>query len=121
MPWRDLYGNRPGQLIESHDDASRAVPPSVRQRGLRTYSRHREHVLDRDKYICQICWLPADPSAKQTDDRYPTIDHILSVAFGGDDEPDNLRTAHLWCNVMVGDAGLVNDELVRTGTRKRFS
>jgi hypothetical protein len=97
-----------------------SVPPSARKRGARTHQKHREVVLERDEYMCQICFLPTDADARVQDDRYPTLDHILSVALGGDDEPDNLRTAHRWCNIMVGDAGLVNDELVRDAAQRKF-
>jgi 5-methylcytosine-specific restriction endonuclease McrA len=93
-------------------------PPSARNRRT-THQKHRLLVLERDEYICQICFRPTDPDARPQDDRYPTLDHILS-ARDGDDEPDNLRTAHRWCNTMLGDAGLVNDELVRAAAQQKF-
>jgi hypothetical protein len=95
-------------------------PPSARNRRT-THQKHRTVVLERDEYICQICFLPTDPRAGVQDDRYPTLDHIWSVALGGDDEPDNLRTAHRWCNTMIGDDGLVNDEVVREAAQRKFT
>lgn len=98
-----------------------SVPPSRRKRQGRTYRKHRQLVLERDKYICQICWIPTDPDARPLDDRYPTLDHISSLGFyGGDDEPGNLRTAHRWCNLMLGDDGYSREELVRASAQSRF-
>jgi hypothetical protein len=95
-------------------------PPSARNRRT-THQKYRLVVLERDEYMCQICFRPTDPGARIQDDRYPTLDHILSVALGGDDDLDNLRTAHRWCNIMVGDEGLVNDECVRDAAQRKFS
>lgn len=98
-----------------------SVPPSARRRSGSRHSKHRKFVLDRDGYVCQICGLPTDPEARPSDDRYPTLDHISSIAFyGGDDEPDNLRTAHRWCNIMLGDDGFSREKLVRESAVIRF-
>lgn len=99
------------------------IPPSVRKRrNGRTYSKHRRSVFERDNYTCQVCLLPTDPDGKPSDDRYPTLDHIFSVALGGDDDPGNLRTAHRWCNLALSsEGGLVYDDLVREAARRRFS
>lgn len=96
--------------------------PSRRKRQKRTYRKHRQFVLDRDKYICQVCKLPTDPEARPLDDRYPTLDHISSIGFyGGDDEPENLRTAHRWCNLMLGEDGFASEELVRDAAQIKFT
>ncbi|WP_420713969.1 HNH endonuclease [Arthrobacter sp. H14-L1] len=98
-----------------------SVPPSARKRGTGRHTKHRQFVLDRDRYVCQICGLPTDPQARPSDDLYPTLDHISSIAlYGGDDEPDNLRTAHRWCNSMLGDDGFSREELVRESALVRF-
>jgi hypothetical protein len=98
-----------------------AVPPSARKRQGRTYTKHKKPVFERDDYVCQICQLPTDPGARPSDDRYPTLDHIWPIALGGDDEPDNLRTAHRWCNITLSNGGLGYDDLIREGAHKRFS
>lgn len=99
------------------------IPPSARKRRKgRTYSKHRQLVFERDNYTCQVCLLPTDPDGRPSDDRYPTLDHIFSVALGGEDDPDNLRTAHRWCNLALSsEGGLVYDEWVREEARRRFS
>jgi 5-methylcytosine-specific restriction endonuclease McrA len=99
-----------------------SVPPSVRKRGVSRHSKHRRFVLDRDGYVCQICGLPTDPEARPSDDRYPTLDHIASIALcGRDDEPDNLRTAHRWCNIVLSDGSYLNEDLVRTSALIKFT
>lgn len=99
-----------------------SVSPSMRRRQKRRYSKHRIFVLKRDAYVCQVCGLATDPAARPSDDKYPTLDHISSIAiYGGDDEPENLRTAHRWCNSMLGDDGFLREEAVRDAARARFS
>lgn len=89
------------------------VPPSARKRGSRRHGKHRTFVLERDNYVCQICGLPTDPDARHSDDRYPTLDHIASIGkFGRDDDPENLRTAHRWCNIMLGHGQYGDGETV---------
>lgn len=99
-----------------------SVPPSARKRGSSSgHSKHRRSVLERDNYVCQICGLPTDPNARPSDDRYPTLDHIASIAtFGRDDDPENLRTAHRWCNIMLGDGQYADAETVGAAARTRF-
>ncbi|MFJ6155762.1 HNH endonuclease [Pseudarthrobacter sp. NPDC092184] len=102
---------------------TQSVPPSARKRNKgRTYSKHRQLVFERDNFTCQVCLLPTDPGARPTDDQYPTLDHIFSLALGGDDDPDNLRTAHRWCNLALSsEGGLVYDQQVREAALRRFS
>lgn len=98
-----------------------SVPPSRRKRGVSGHSKHRKFVLDRDGYVCQICGLPTDPEARPSDDRYPTLDHISAIAWNGrDDDPENLRTAHRWCNIVLGDGNYVDEELVRASAHLKF-
>lgn len=98
------------------------VPPSARRRRAASrHSKHRKFVLTRDNYVCQICGLPTDPGARPNDDRYPTLDHISSIAaYGGGDEPENLRTAHRWCNTMLGDDGFGHEEQVCAVAQEKF-
>ncbi|WIB65383.1 HNH endonuclease [Curtobacterium sp. MCBD17_040] len=74
----------------------RTVPKAKRRAGLAR--ARRAAVLKRDGYICQICFLPTDPQARFIDDLHPEVDHRSQVQDGGDDDIDNLRTAHRWCN-----------------------
>lgn len=62
-------------------------------------------VHERDGWLCQLCGELTEPDSDQKTPWYPTLDHIVAVSLGGTDEPDNLRTAHRWCNGVRG----VND------------
>lgn len=83
------------------------------------HGRHRQAVLERDNYVCQICGLPTDSTVSPADDRYPTLDHIVRVVDGGDDEIDNLRNAHKWCNTTIS-ATAYGEDWVRQRARAKF-
>lgn len=58
----------------------------------RRHQKHRQKVMAKHKGICHLCEGPyAD-----------TIDHVVPVALGGSDHPDNLRPAHTSCNSSKG-------------------
>lgn len=50
-----------------------------------------QEIYDRDNGICQLCLMPVTGSR-------PSIDHILPIALGGNDTPENVQLAHLSCN-----------------------
>lgn len=74
-----------------------------------TQSR-RHRLYERDDYICQICHEPTDPDASHLSDWYPSLDHIVPRSKGGTHEDDNLRTAHRYCNAVLGDGTYYTDE-----------
>jgi len=53
--------------------------------------RLRYEILRRDSYTCRYCGAKAP-------DTTITIDHVIPVALGGQDEPSNLVTACTSCN-----------------------
>lgn len=58
----------------------------------RKHQKHRESIMRKYKSICHLCEEPfAD-----------AIDHVVPVALGGSDHPDNLRPAHTTCNSRKG-------------------
>lgn len=57
----------------------------------------RNHLIVKDGNICQLCKKPFE-SMKDV-----TIDHIIPVSKGGDDELDNLQLAHQPCNQDKND------------------
>lgn len=65
----------------------------------------RRQVYERDNWICQLCMDPVDPAAHTHSDWYPSLDHIApqSSTTVPDHSPENLRTAHRWCNAIRGD------------------
>ena len=67
--------------------------------------RDRESIYERDGHVCQLCFEPVDRFAHYLDDWSPTLDHIepQSSSLLPDHSPENLRTAHRWCNSVRGD------------------
>lgn len=58
---------------------------------------HRQRVMERDHYICQICHKPG--KTHHGPDKQPWhIDHILAYSHGGPTTIDNLRLACATCN-----------------------
>lgn len=68
-------------------------------------------LIDRDGGICQICGDPVDQSDGWYDEdcrfhigcNYPTVDHIIPLAKGGDNTWGNVQLAHLRCNSAKRD------------------
>lgn len=78
----------------------RAVPPPERRMSLR-------QLCERDGWRCHLCRRIVKPDIKWPDSKSATFDHLIPVADGGTDEPDNLRLAHLGCNSSRGTGGEV--------------
>jgi 5-methylcytosine-specific restriction endonuclease McrA len=72
--------------------------PSTRQRGSPTKATRAE-VYARDGWICKLCGGPI------TNDEWwtrPSLDHIVPASLGGAHTAENLRMAHMGCNVSRG-------------------
>lgn len=91
------------------------APDGVAPRCLKC-SRRRPHIpastraaiYVQDGYVCQLCGDATEPDADPNSDWYPTLDHIVLFSDGGTDNPENLRTAHRWCN-MARNHGLFEE------------
>lgn len=71
---------------------NRGQDPNLPKRQRRTVARTvRFAILQRDNFTCRYC------GAKAPDVRLE-IDHIIPVASGGTDDPENLTTACIDCN-----------------------
>ena len=61
----------------------------------------------RDSGICQICGKPVDWNDHSWSDSfgpmYPTIDHVIALANGGNHTWDNVQLAHAICNSYKRD------------------
>lgn len=73
--------------------------------------RARLTIYERDGWTCGICSEPVDPDAGPSDPWAATLDHIIpqSRARIPDHSPENLRTAHRWCNSVRGDLTYYSD------------
>lgn len=73
-------------------------------------STFRLAIYERDSWTCQLCLEPVDAGAHYLSDWAPSLDHIVPQSRGGSDDASNLRTAHRWCNSVLGDGSWVSIE-----------
>ena len=69
-------------------------------------------LFERDGGICQICGDPCDWDDTEwgnSGPMYPSLDHIVPRAKGGDHKWENVQLTHCMCNSKKRD--LVGDEL----------
>lgn len=55
-------------------------------------------IFERDGWVCWLCEERVDPTLPRRNRRGATIDHVVPLARGGADTPDNVRLAHWECN-----------------------
>lgn len=88
---RNLHRNANGYCDQHQDDAKawarkQPAPKTTTERGYGwQWQKLRQHILRRDKYLCQPC-LEAGRITEAKD-----VDHIINKAQGGTDEPENLQ------------------------------
>ncbi len=86
---------------------------TVHSSRFRIRDRDRLAIYVRDNWTCQICSEPVDLEADYLTDWAPTLDHVVPRSKGGSDDPENLRTAHRWCNSVRGDLSFHTDADLR--------
>lgn len=76
-------------------------------------------IYERDAWTCMICLDPIDQEAEPNTPWAPSLDHIVprSSTACPDHSPTNLRTAHMWCNAVRGDATRLTDDEIRAQKR----
>jgi 5-methylcytosine-specific restriction endonuclease McrA len=60
-------------------------------------------LLAEQVHTCYLCDLPIDPERKYPDALSASVDHVIPLSRGGSGLRENLRAAHLGCNVAKGD------------------
>lgn len=55
-------------------------------------------IFERDGWTCWLCNESVNQALPRTDRRGATIDHVIPLARGGADTPENVRLAHWECN-----------------------
>jgi 5-methylcytosine-specific restriction endonuclease McrA len=102
---------------QSPDDIMRAPGRRRRERlqMVRRASYDRYEIFERDGWRCWIC-------GEAVTEEDASIDHVVPIAQGGADAPDNLRTAHRDCNSRRGwlDPSGTTRMLVTSVDRKRW-
>lgn len=76
----------------------------------------RMAVYRRDNWTCWLCECEVDRSASWPSPDSPSIDHVVPVVRGGSNHRNNLRCAHLGCNIRKRDKVLFHT--VEGGHRK---
>lgn len=71
-----------------------------------------EQLGARDGWRCHLCRRRVDPGLRAPHPRSRSFDHLTPVSHGGTDAPENLRLAHLRCNVSRGNRGSIQLLLV---------
>lgn len=67
---------------------------------------------DRDGWRCHLCRRRVNRRLVSPHPRSGTFDHLIPVADGGTDSPENLALAHRDCNTRRGCRGVVQLQLV---------
>jgi 5-methylcytosine-specific restriction endonuclease McrA len=57
----------------------------------------------RDGWQCWLCSESVDAALKDRHPMMPSYDHVMPTSLGGSDEPENLKLAHLVCNIRRGN------------------
>lgn len=57
-------------------------------------------IFQRDRWMCQLCLAPIDPSLSWPHPACATLDHKVPMSKGGDHVVENLQAAHAACNLQ---------------------
>lgn len=60
--------------------------------------RVRTLLADRDGLLCSLCQESLSLDTKHPDPLYASVDHVIPLARGGNNDWNNLALAHLVCN-----------------------
>lgn len=83
-----------------------------KRRGARSTSYRISEIALRDGFRCHLCRGRVDMRLSGAHPKGPTIDHLIPVSAGGDDEPANVALAHRECNVRRNVGGEVQLRLL---------
>ncbi|WP_435582904.1 HNH endonuclease [Amycolatopsis thermoflava] len=81
----------------------------------RRWRKIRLAVLNRDRWICQLCEQPIDPNIRHPHPMSAHVHHPQGKING--DDPDQLVAAHRICNLRAGDPNAKPDPEPRPMTR----
>ena len=112
----------PPELVFPLDYVEPGGGAGVRATQRRRYERRKANtvgkryklpeVAERDNYRCHICGKRVDMILSGRHPMGPTADHLIPVAAGGGDDPENIALAHGSCNIHRGVGGFAQLRLV---------
>lgn len=83
-----------------------------RRRVMATGTYTLVEIAARDLRRCHLCGKRVNMALSGLDPLGPTIDHLVPLSLGGDDDPRNVALAHRICNVKRGTRGQVQLRLI---------
>jgi len=109
--------DNPEQVRSEVRRSQRRYPEKVREAARRRRAlkvdalveRYKDaDICERDRWICQLCGKPVDPTLKSPYPLSKSIDHIIPLQPRpgepkGTDEPSNVQLAHIVCNISKGN------------------
>jgi 5-methylcytosine-specific restriction endonuclease McrA len=86
--------------IASGSRAASRKARKLKQRGVTVELVNAVRILERDNWTCQLCGVKTPRKLRGTfDDRAPEVDHIRSLAEGGEHSYRNVQCACRKCNL----------------------
>jgi 5-methylcytosine-specific restriction endonuclease McrA len=82
-------------------------------RGVDARPYRRLDIFERDGWRCQLCRRPVKRAATVPHPLAPTIDHVIPLALGGPDAPENVQCACFECNTHKSHGVLGPGEQLR--------
>jgi len=65
----------------------------------------RAAVLDRDRWVCQLCHRRIPKAHRHPHPLSASLDHIIPISRGGAHTPTNVQASHLRCNLSKNNRG----------------
>jgi hypothetical protein len=95
------------ERLKPYSDRHRAKDQKrrARKRGVDAVTVINSEIFERDRWKCGICKRRVDRDLVWPAPMSPSLDHIVPLSEGGPHRPENVRLAHLHCNVSRGNRG----------------
>ena len=71
----------------------------------------RMRLGERDAWTCHLCWQVVDLNLQYPHPFSASLDHVTPRSMGGSHRRDNLKLAHLECNVKRGTKSVIEYQL----------
>jgi 5-methylcytosine-specific restriction endonuclease McrA len=103
------YRKSNAQKINTHISKYYKLHPEKRRTKRRKYKASKRgvacklyqnnYIFERDGWMCQICGRRINKRLRYPNPLCASIDHIIPLSKGGNDNPINVQASHLRCNL----------------------